>query len=471
MEWRARVNPLDAYLAFSEAMPGWLYAIAGVLVALIAYIDWKVEDVSLGFLYIVPILMASATLRGWQILAFSVACGVLRELFSPVHATPGAAVRIVIGAAGFGLAGFFVSELNRKRHLTALHLGEREHQMTLRMEAEQQLRVVIDTSPLAIVTLDSLGRILLANESAQQILGIDAQHLHGSHINAHLPILNRFLNMPDSSLNLRTTVESRAQRADGDAFLAHVWLSTFATPSGRHLAAFIWDASENLRDRERTGLDSMMATSRILIGAMSHEIRNLASAAALAHRGLTSFPTISESHGFQVLGTIIESLQKIAASGLGLASNRSTAVADLGMVLDETRVVIDASFRDLDCKVNWTVASGLPLVVADHHSLLQVFLNLARNSQRAIQASENKVLSVEAGVENDMVQVKFRDTGTGVAKPDELFQPFQPGAYSTGLGLYISRAIVRSYGGDVRYEPSSGGSCFVVQLWPANERR
>lgn len=465
------MNLLDAYLAFSEAMPGWLYGIAAVLAALIAYIDWKVEEVSLGFLYIVPILMASATLPGWQILAFSVICGVLRELFSPIHPTPGATVRIFLGGAGFGLAGFFVSELNRKRHLAALHLEGREHQMRLRMEAEQQLRVVIDTSPLAILTLDSLGKILLANESAQHMLGLDAQQLQGSHINPHLPILDRFLKMPDSSLNLRTTVESRAQRADGAAFLAHIWLSTFATPSGRHLAAFIWDASENLRDRERTGLDSMMATSRILIGAMSHEIRNLASAAALAHRGLTSIATVSESHRFQVLGTIIESLQRIAASGLGLASDRSAAVTDLGMVLDETRVVIDASFRDVDGKVNWTVVNGLPLVVADHHSLLQVFLNLARNSQRAIQEAEKKVLSVEAGIENDMVQVKFRDTGPGVAKPDELFQPFQPGAYATGLGLYISRAIIQSYGGDLRYEPSSGGSCFVIELWPANERR
>jgi len=471
MESRPRVNLLDAYLAFSEAMPGSLYGIAAVLAGVIAYIDWKVEEVSLGFLYIVPILMASATLRVWQILAFSVACGVLRELFGPLHGTPGAVVRTVIGGAGFGLAGFFVSELNRKRHLAALHLEEREHQMRLRMEAEQQLRVVIDTSPLAILTLDSLGKILLANESAQHILGLDIRQLQGSYINSHLPILDRFLKMPGSSLNLRTTVESRAQRANGDAFLAHVWLSTFATPSGRHLAAFVWDASENLRDRERTGLDSMMATSRILIGAMSHEIRNLSSAAALAHRGLISIPGIPENHNSQVLGTIIESLQKIAASGLGLASNQSAAVADLGMVLDETRVVIDASFRDVGGKVDWEVANDLPLVVADHHSLLQVFLNLARNSQRAIQEADSKVLSVHASVESDMVQVRFRDTGPGIAKPDQLFQPFQPGAHATGLGLYISRAIVRSYGGDVRYEPNSGGSCFVVQLWPADERR
>ena len=65
-----------------------------------------------------------------------------------------------------------------------------------------------------------------------------------------------------------------------------MWLSTYRTSEGPGLAAVVWDASENLRDREGAGLDSMMATSRVLIGAISHEIRNLASAAASAHAAL-----------------------------------------------------------------------------------------------------------------------------------------------------------------------------------------
>jgi len=80
------------------------------------------------------------------------------------------------------------------------------------------------------------------------------------------------------------------------------------------------------------------------------------------------------------------------------------------------------------------------------------------------------MLFVEAGLEKDMVVVRFRDTGPGVANPEYLFKPFQPDAHSTGLGLYVSRAVLRSHGGDLRYEPCSEGSCFVVQLWPAGER-
>ncbi len=463
---------MEAYMASAEEHRAWVYAGAAMLVLLIAYLDWRVPEDSIGFLYIAPILLASAILRGWQVATLAGVCGVLREAFSPfeffstAHPAPGAATRVIIGGLGFALAGYFVSELNLKRRLMAENTAERDRQVQLRLEAEQQLRVVIETSPLAIQILDNQGSISLANESARHVLGLSAERMLGAEIQAHLPILNGFLRMQRSSAHVRTTVESRGQRADGEMFLAHVWLSTFETQSGRHLAAFIWDASENLSDREGAGLDSMMATSRILVGAVSHEIRNLAAAARSAHRSLADFPGIAQAENFNTLGTIIEGMEKLAASGLVLASDRAASVTDLGMVLDEARVVVDASFRDSGGAVAWKIANGLPLVQADHHSLLQVFLNLARNSQRALRDSRVQNLSVEAAEENDMIAVRFQDTGTGVARPDDLFKPFQPGARSTGLGLYISRAVLRSYGGDLRHEPTSQGCSFVVELWP-----
>jgi signal transduction histidine kinase len=60
--------------------------------------------------------------------------------------------------------------------------------------------------------------------------------------------------------------------------------------------------------------------------------------------------------------------------------------------------------------------------------------------------------------------IRFEDTGTGIAAPENLFRPFLPGAESTGLGLYVSRAIMRSFGGELDYQPSSEGCCFAVVL-------
>jgi PAS domain S-box-containing protein len=412
----------------------------------------------------------------------AVVCAYLREAFdplqwaggpfsaskalNPVDWAPGSMGRLVVATAGFATTGFFVAELNRRRRSLARHLDELGTQMTLRQEAERQLAVLVDTSPLAVLTLLPSGAVALSNESARQMLGFEDSAIEGQNVEQYLPLLSRMLHSHRTAGNMRTSVECRGYRRNGDVFLAHVWLSTYPTSAGAALAAVVWDASENLRDREGAGLDSMMATSRVIVGAMSHEIRNLAAAAGLAYGALDAPADPDRNAHYQALGSLIRGLEKIASTGLRVASNRESAVADLGTVLDETRIVIETSLREAGIDSTWETAAGLPLVQADHHSLLQVFVNLARNSQQALEAAAERKLRVTAGVERDLVVVRFCDTGPGVANPDELFRPFQRGAHSMGLGLYISRAILRSHGGGLRYEPQTSGACFVVELWP-----
>ena len=119
--------------------------------------------------------------------------------------------------------------------------------------------------------------------------------------------------------------------------------------------------------------------------------------------------------------------------------------------------------------VDWRIAESLPLVWADSYGLLQVFLNLARNSQRAIESGPRKELSIAASAEEDSVVIRFEDSGTGVPSPQQLFRPLQPGADGAGLGLYVSRAIVRSFRGELRYEARPAGCCFAVVLAPLIE--
>jgi len=106
----------------------------------------------------------------------------------------------------------------------------------------------------------------------------------------------------------------------------------------------------------------------------------------------------------------------------------------------------------------------MPRVLTDRHGLLQVFLNLARNSQRAVQGCPVRELIVSVSTSSDRALIRFKDSGSGVADPQKLFQPFQPGADSTGLGLYISRSLLRSYGGELRFEPQDRGACFIVEV-------
>jgi C4-dicarboxylate-specific signal transduction histidine kinase len=102
-------------------------------------------------------------------------------------------------------------------------------------------------------------------------------------------------------------------------------------------------------------------------------------------------------------------------------------------------------------------------VFADPHGLLQAFLNLMQNSRRAVQASPRRELRISAAVSGQKITLRLEDTGPGVVSPDLLFQPFHPGADGSGLGLYISRSLVRSYGGDLRLVKGTG-SCFEIEL-------
>ncbi|HMC59645.1 MAG TPA: ATP-binding protein, partial [Candidatus Solibacter sp.] len=62
------------------------------------------------------------------------------------------------------------------------------------------------------------------------------------------------------------------------------------------------------------------------------------------------------------------------------------------------------------------------------------------------------------------VLIRVTDSGPGVASSEKLFQPFQKGADSTGLGLYLSRAFVRSFRGELRHDPTVKGCSFVIEL-------
>jgi two-component system sensor kinase FixL len=204
--------------------------------------------------------------------------------------------------------------------------------------------------------------------------------------------------------------------------------------------------------------------SRILFAAVSHEVRNLSAAAGVAYANLEREKSVVGNEDFKALGTLLAGLEKIASAELRLAADTTRARANLSTVLDELRVVLEPALEEAGVELDWRVGEGLPQVFGEHHSLLQVFLNLAQNSQRELQRTSEKRLGVTAQADGESVVVRFEDTGPGVPQPERLFRPFQHGSDATGLGLYVSRAIMRSFSGDLRNEPRSRGSCFAVEL-------
>ena len=445
---------------------------AAAIIAIVAIVDWRFDvNISFGFLYLFPMLMVGSCLTPWQIAGVAAVCTGLVEAFDSFPWVTSVAIpRMILTFAAFTGAGLYVFESVRNRVLASQHLEDVEREMILRREAEAQLKILIDSSPASIFTVDERGKVLLANEAAHRLLGLAIGDLAGRAIARYFPALTS-IPFPKGEFRLfRTAMECRAKREDSSVFLAQVWFSTYRTSAGPRLAAVVFDASDELRDREEFSLQQLLAGSRILVSAVCHEIRNLCGAIAAMHAQLMRDPNLAANEDFRTLGFLLEGLLRIA--GLELReSNPEAEYIDLTPVLEELRIVIESGFEEAGILIDWDVQDELPPVWAARQELLQAFLNITKNAQRAMENCAVRKLTVRAAHEDQTVIVRFLDTGSGVAEPERLFRPFQPGAEANGLGLYLSRAFVRSFRGDINYEPQAGGACFSVSLATAAESK
>jgi signal transduction histidine kinase len=268
---------------------------------------------------------------------------------------------------------------------------------------------------------------------------------------------------------IQSEMQCRGKRDHGEGFLADVFFSTYETAVGPRFAALIVDISEALREREVSSLEQLLAGSRILMAAMSHEIRNVCSAMAIIAQNLVQSGYLAGNKDVEALGALVGTLGQIASTELSQSTKASEATGlDLADTLADLRLVLDPYCEDTGTAVHWEIPADLPVVWANRHRLLQVLLNLMRNSERAMADRDMKRIDVTLSVRGDVVSITVTDSGPGLGSDDHLFEPFQPGADSTGLGLYLSRALLRSFGGDLRYDPTAPACSFVIDLTIAN---
>lgn len=419
-------------------------------------------DLSLGVIYVVPVLPAALALSRLPTLAFAVLLALIRAWFLPPDSLVEVVMRGLLGFAAYAATGLLVVELVASQRRAIAHSSALEEQENLRLEAESHLRALAESSPAAIFTLDETGAVVAANRAASELFALSPDELLGRPIRSLLPVLADALRAPSHGGAFRTSVQSQGRRPNGDVFVAQTWFSTYATKRGRRLAAIAVDVSEEMREREEENLRQLGANQRIVAAAISHEIRNVCSAVALVHSRLRARPGLEAEPDFRALGELVEALGRIAAVDLqGRASDAPVAVG-LGDILSVFRVIIEPDWQAAGGALVWNVPAELPLVLGESSGILQALINLAQNSLRAGGGALR--LAVSVALKADRAQIILQDAGPGVANATDLFQPFRSGSGHTGLGLHISRANLRSYGGDLRHEPSERGARFVMEL-------
>jgi len=202
---------------------------SAVIVVAIAAVDWWTKPYfSLGFLYLFPIMLAAGFLPRWATVVLALACALLSERFSNLDPND-AHIRFGFEALALSGCGLLTAEVLRNRRLS--------------LEAQERIRILVETSPAAIVTVDQRGFIELANRAAVELMAPHNGDLIGQPIAAFLPELHHALRWEEGP-QFRTSMQCRGRRGNGEPFLAEIWFSTYKEGVTPKLAAIIADVSE-----------------------------------------------------------------------------------------------------------------------------------------------------------------------------------------------------------------------------------
>ena len=222
-----------------------------------------------------------------------------------------------------------------------------------------------------------------------------------------------------------------------------------------------------------------MAAIGELASGVAHELNNpLASIVAFSQllRTDPTLPTDLQRQA-ELLGQEANRTQVIVSTFLDFVRERPPERVDvpLGPIVDSVVRLLSYVPGRGTVAVDVEIPADLPAVSVDRSAVQQVLLNLVLNAAQAIRSTgrPGRIAIRATTVAPDRgprIRIEIADDGPGIpaAVVDRLFTPFvstEPPGGRTGLGLFVSHAIVAAHGGTIRHDPSAApGTTFVLEL-------
>jgi two-component system NtrC family sensor kinase len=157
--------------------------------------------------------------------------------------------------------------------------------------------------------------------------------------------------------------------------------------------------------------------------------------------------------------------------GFARMPDRQRARTDVNLAVEETVALLEGEAARHRIQVARDYQADLAPIVTDPSQLQQVLLNLLGNAIDAI--GESGRIRIGTRVEGRSVLIRVHDSGPGLSAEAQarMFDPFfttKPSGKGTGLGLYVSRAIVERLGGELGAANAAEGGCELTVRLPAD---
>ncbi|MCP4505670.1 MAG: HAMP domain-containing histidine kinase, partial [Fuerstiella sp.] len=145
---------------------------------------------------------------------------------------------------------------------------------------------------------------------------------------------------------------------------------------------------------------------------------------------------------------------------------------DVNRICAEVAELAASSAIEYGVKFEFRPEAGLPLAEFDHEGIHRSVLNVALNAIDAVAESESATVVLQTSYDkaNDVILVAVTDNGPGIPEDHRatVFNLFESskGERGTGIGLPVSRKIIREHGGKIRIEGGPGEGTRFVLSWP-----
>ncbi|HVK33554.1 MAG TPA: PAS domain S-box protein [Burkholderiaceae bacterium] len=379
-------------------------------------------------------------------------------------------------------------------------LKQREAELSAKvhqLETTEALKsAIVDHALAALVSTDAEGRIVEFNPAAEAMFGQRRADLIGRSVGDVL-IPPRHRAAHDAGMKRVTAggparimgrrIEMSALRADGREFPVEMVLwrtevagSAYYTASMFDLSARQDAAREIERQREALRQSEKLTAMGSLLAGVAHELNNplaiVLGRAALLEEKLADDPALAADarrirEAAERCGRIVRTFLNMARSKP--AHREAVAINDLVRAAAD---ILAYTYRSHGVALELNLPDDLPAVMADGDQIGQVVLNLLVNAQQALNAVEGeRRVRVASGIEprrenrEPRVWLRVADSGPGVpeALRERIFEPFfttKAEGLGTGLGLAVSRSIVREHGGDLQLEAGASSASFRLSL-------
>ncbi len=330
---------------------------------------------------------------------------------------------------------------------------------------EQYFRALIEHVGTGILTYDEKGFVIHANSSLKKLFGMEQF--------THLKQLEKIDVQLANALRRIQQHEQRLLSFNGKKGQINLLIKATGFKSQDQMLTLlsVQDINQELDEKE---LDSWLKLIRVL----THEIMNSIAPVTSLSESLSSYylkegkPIPHEEVNDNMIRNTIRGLEIIQEQGKGLIHfvelyRRFTRMpkpekklVDVQSLLEKTVLLGKVGFPDAHVNYSSRLSEPGLHILADENLISQVLNNLLKNSVEALSGQEKGEIILQASRNGlNQVEISVTDNGPGIASDliNEIFVPFfTTRENGNGIGLSLSRQIMRLHGGTLKVRSTPG---------------